>query len=429
MKILNSQKQGNVIFLELEQPFDVLTHTLDSAFKKIVKDVRIPGFRQGKITRSMYEKYFGKEPIIREGVMEAVNAAYTEAVQLLDLHVIDFPRNIKIGEFKENEALQFSCEVDVLPEAKLGTYKGLDITVAKDQVSDDSVNDQLERLRDSYAPYETTDRAAQSDDVIRASLTAIIDGEPYAPWTRDGAGIRIGMGNFGSEFDSQLLGASAGDTKTFSTTLPDDFSNKDTAGKLVEFTVTVQEVREKRLPELTDEFAAKVSPQSTVEALRSETRQRLESQATEKYENDLQNAIINAIIDGTEIEVQPILVNREIDQLVAEFESNVRRIGYTLDQYLAATQGSLEQLRDTYAEAATRRVKADIILAEIAKTESIDVTDDQLVAEIKSWQSPELTTDKQIEKYLKKIDRSRLKYNLRRQRTVEFLIANTTITH
>ncbi|NBV84289.1 trigger factor, partial [bacterium] len=319
MKILNSKKEGNVIFLELEQAPEALKTNFDAAFRKLVKDVRIPGFRKGKITRSMFEKYFGTDSIVREGVMDAVNTAYSEAVQLLDLRVIDFPRNIKIGDYKENEALQFSCEVDILPEAKLGQYKGIEVSVPKETVSDDAVNEQINRLKDTYASYEPVDRAAKADDVVRTNVSAVIDGTPYTPWTREGAGIRLGVASFGSEFDTQVIGMSKDETKTFSVTLPDDFSNTETAGRTVEFTVKVDEVREKQIPELTDEFAAKVSGQSTAAELIEHTRTRLETQAAEKYTNELRNAVINGVVANTEIEIQPVLVQRETDQMVAEF--------------------------------------------------------------------------------------------------------------
>ncbi len=427
MKILNSKKQGNVIFLELEQPPEAIKSNVDTAFKRVVKDVRIPGFRKGKITRSMYEKYFGTDSIVREGIIDAVNAAYAEAVQLLDLRVIDFPRNIKIGDYKENEAVQFSCEVDILPEAKLGSYKGLEITVTKDAVTDDTVNEQVNRLRDSYATYEPVDRPAQANDVVTANISATLDGEPYGNWTRDGAGIRLGIGSFGPEFDEQVIGMSKTESKTFSTVLPDDFSNKETAGKPAEFNVTIDEVREKRLPEITDEFAAKVSEHSTADEFLTQTRVKLETQSTEKYDGEVRNALITALINATEIEVQPVLVQREVTQLITEFESNVKRIGYTLEQYLKTIDGSIEKLRENYLETAEKRVKADLILAATADQEKIEASEDDLRNEIMGWNEPELSTDSQVTSYLRSIDQERLKYSIRREKTLDFLVAHAVI--
>ena len=427
MKILNSKKQGNVIFLELEQPPEAIKSNVDTAFKRVVKDVRITGFRKGKITRSMYEKYFGTDSIVREGIINAVNAAYAEAVQLLDLRVIDFPRNIKIGDYKENEAVQFSCEVDILPEAKLGSYKGLEITVTKDAVTDDTVNEQVNRLRDSYATYEPVDRPAQANDVVTANISATLDGEPYGNWTRDGAGIRLGIGSFGPEFDEQVIGMSKTESKTFSTVLPDDFSNKETAGKPAEFNVTIDEVREKRITEITDQFAAKVSEHSTADEFLTQTRVKLETQSTEKYDGEVRNALITALINATEIEVQPVLVQREVTQLITEFESNVKRIGYTLEQYLKTIDGSIEKLRENYLETAEKRVKADLILAATADQEKIEASEDDLRNEIMGWNEPELSTDSQVTSYLRSIDQERLKYSIRREKTLDFLVAHAVI--
>lgn len=427
MKILNSKKEGNVIFLEVEQSHDVVEKKVDSAFKKAVKTVRIPGFRKGKITRSMYEKYFGVESILRDGIMETVNAAYAEAVKLLDLRVIDYPKNIKIGEYKKNEAIQFSCEVDILPEAKLGRYKGLEVTVTQDVITDESVNEQINRLRESYATYESVERNAQVDDVVRANISATIDGETYTPWTRDGAGIRLGLESFGKEFDAQVIGMSKGDTNSFTTVLANDFSNKETAGKQVDFNVTIDEVREKRLPEITDEFAAKVSDQTTVEAFITQTRTRLESQAKEKYDNELHSQIITKIIENADLTVQPVLIDREVDQLVSEFEANVKRIGYNLDQYLQATNSTVETLRESHRTSAEQRVKADIVLSAVADAENIQISDEDIRAEIQNWSAEEFGTDAKIDQFLKKTDPERLRYSLRRERTMDLLIRETTI--
>jgi trigger factor len=427
MKILNSSKEGNTIFLEVEQSPEAVKANVDAAYKKVAKDAKIPGFRKGKIPRTMFEKYFGKESIIREGLMDAVNLAYAEAVQLLDLRVIDYPRNLKIGEYQDEAPVKFSCEIDILPEVKLGTYKGLTVTVTEDTVNDDKVNAQIDRLRDSYATYEATDRAAQANDVIRANIEAKVDGDTYAPWTREGAGIRLGLASFGTEFDTQVSGMSKGESKEFSALLPDDFNNTDTAGKNVDFKVTIDEVREKHLPEVNDEFAGKVSQYTTAEELIAQTRAQLESEAKAHYTNDIRNQIIQQIVANSELEIHPVLVQREVDQMVHEFESNIRRIGYNLDQYVKATGTSLEQLRDSYTENAGQRVKADLTLSAISDQEKIEVTDADVIAEIQSWNTPELNSEAAIASYLKQINIENLKYSVRRRKTLDFLVANTTI--
>ena len=211
--------------------------------------------------------------------------------------------------------------------------------------------------------------------------------------------------------------------------LPDDFSNKETAGKPAEFNVTIDEVREKRLPEITDEFAAKVSEHSTADEFLTQTRVKLETQSTEKYDGEVRNALITALINATEIEVQPVLVQREVTQLITEFESNVKRIGYTLEQYLKTIDGSIEKLRENYLETAEKRVKADLILAATADQEKIEASEDDLRNEIMGWNEPELSTDSQVTSYLRSIDQERLKYSIRREKTLDFLVAHAVINN
>ncbi len=427
MKIVNSSKAGNTISLEIEQSPETIQMFIDKAFKKVSKNATLPGFRKGKIPKALFERHFGRDGMIREGLMDSVNAAYAQAVQELALKVIDYPKNIKIGEFQDNAPVTFSCDVELLPEVTLGNYKGVEISIEKPSVDDAAVEAQLDRLRDSYATFEAVERAAQSDDVVRVSMKASVDGEQYAPWTRDGAGVRVGTASLGIDFDNHVIGLSKGDQKSFTSVIADDFHNTEVAGKVVEFDVTVDEVREKQLPELDDAFAAKVGQVETVAEWRIQTRAQLEKQAAESYDADLKNKVIDAVVATATVEVQDILVNREIQHMVQEFESNIRRIGYTLAQYLKATGTTREALEETYVENAKKRVVADLVLAAISDAESIDVSDADILNEINGWNQPELKSEKDIQNYLRHVNLDGLKYSLRRQRTLDLLVSHASI--
>lgn len=427
MKIVNTSKSGNTISLEIEQSPETVKVFIDKAFNKVARDAKLPGFRKGKVPKALFERHFGRESMIREGLMDAVNAAYAEAVQALSLKVIDYPKNIKIGEFEENTPISFSCDVELLPEVTLGAYKGIDVAIEKQVIDDAAVAAQLDKAREGYATFEPVERAAQADDVVRLSIKATIDGEAYPAWTRDGAGVRLGTASFGADFDTQVIGLSKGDQKAFTALIADDFHNTEVAGKAVEFDVTIEEVREKQLPELSDELAKKIAQVDTLADWQAQTRAQLEKQATETYDTEVKNHLIETAVQNATLEVQDILIQREIQHMVQEFESNIRRIGYTLDQYLQATGTTIQALEESYVENAKKRVYADLVLSTIADTESIEATDADVLAEIKGWNAPDLQSEKDIQKYLKRINVDAFKFSIRRKLTLDFLVAQAAI--
>jgi trigger factor len=158
MKILNSNREGNVVHLEIEKSPEAIEKNIQKAFRTLSKNVRIPGFRKGHITQSMFEKHFGRHSLIEEAMNTLLNESYSEAVDLLDLRVVDRPKNIKVSEYKENEPVVFSCEVDVIPTVTVSSYDGLQISVSEEQVTDAAVDAQITQLLDNYATFDVVSR-------------------------------------------------------------------------------------------------------------------------------------------------------------------------------------------------------------------------------------------------------------------------------
>lgn len=428
MKILKSNRTGNVVSLELEIPQSVIQTQMDVAFLKMVKSAKVPGYRQGKIPRNVFEKYYGPELLIKEGVIEAVNQCYAQAVKEQNLVTVDFPKNIQIPEYKADQNLIVTMDVDVSPEVKLGKYKGLKATKTLDVVDDTKVDQYIDQLRERYARYDAqNEKAVQEHDAVRCDIEAQLNGETLKSLTHQNQAIIIGGGTFGKDFDTAIVGMKVSESKSFTVTFDPEFRMADVAGKTVDFTVKIVDIRIKVLPELTDEFVQKLAPNKTAAEFKTQIKEQLEAQAKKTCDDNLKQSLIEQVTDASEVEVQQVLIEREIDRSLQQFEQQLQRSGLNLARYKELIKKEDAAIRADFAEGAAKRVKQDLVLDAIAEKEQIKAEETDLIAEIKGWKAPDLTTDEEIKAFIQKETSDGFVYFVKQKKTIDFLIANAKI--
>lgn len=392
MKVLTSKRKGNTFSLEIEESHDRVVFNMEGAFKKAVREVRIPGFRQGKVPRHIFEKHFGRESLIQEAVISTVNEAYFSAITELKLEVVDRPKNVDIAEYSEEKPVVFKCEVDVKPEVKLGKFKGLKADREKVAVSEEQITTQLNQVLESYAEFNTSEAAAKEGDILKYNLTATIDGQPYEIWTRENGAIQIGKGYMGKDFDSQLVGLNTNDEKSFDVAYAADYENADVAGKTVRFEIKVTEIREKKLPDLTEEFVSKISDLKTGDELRARIRSNMEEQAARESDEKLRTQLMDQILEKSEIQLHNVMIDNEVEEHLKYFESNLRRSGSNLDFYLQMTRRSLDDLKADLRPSAERNIKVSLVLEAISNEEKLEVTDAEIEEEVVKLKLPKIDT-------------------------------------
>ncbi|MCP4050730.1 MAG: trigger factor [bacterium] len=427
MKILKSKRKANTYSLEIEESHDVMNDAVMEAFKKLSKSAKIPGFRKGKVTLKIFESHYGKDILIQEALMDIVNNAYIEAIKELDIPVIDQPKNFDLKEYKEDSPICFSCEVDVKPEVKLGKYKGIKADRPSDVINDTKVENAVNQVLEQRSSYELIDRECQKDDIARCSIEAKIDDTVYEQWTGNNIGLKIGANSFGDEVDIQITGMKKDEIKSFSIKYPADFHNKEVADKEVNFKVTVEELREKKLPELTDELVASLSKFKTIDEFKADIRTNLETEATKQSDEQMKSSILEKISANASVDIQQVLIDREIDFNIRQLENSLTQSNFTLDKYLEIIKKDKNQLRDEYTEPAVKRLKIDLILEAVSKKENLQVTDDQIDEEIKKLDLPDINTDEQIASYKQSSDLENLRFSLTQQKTLNFLVENSKI--
>tara|TARA_B100000427_G_scaffold168502_1_gene140038 strand:- start:547 stop:1842 length:1296 start_codon:yes stop_codon:yes gene_type:complete len=426
MKILKSKQTNNTVSLEIEVSLEILEQGITKAFNSMVKQAKVPGFRAGKVPRNVFEKHYGKEILLKDGITEAVNIAYLQAIQEESLDVVDYPQNLSIDEYKENEPLTFTCDVDVKPEIKVDKYKGIKVEKESVVISDDVIEAQLQQLQNSAAEYKLVERAVQKEDLLKANVVASIEGESFSKWTKENVGIGVGTSIFSEKFDENLVEKKANEELSFSVEYDSEYHLKEVAGKKVDFKVVITEVKEKSIPEVTDELVAKLTQFKTAVELKENIKTSLEGQRKNEVDEKLKIDLIDSIIEKTTFDIPESMMKYELEQDKAYFAATLKQSGGTIETYLKMTQQSEEEFNKQLITNTEKRVKQQLIIDAIEKKEGITADDNDIKEEIKRMK-PEATTDEKIAEERKKINENGLTQMIKQKKVFDFLIEHAKI--
>jgi trigger factor len=359
--------------LTVEVPFEELKPSLDAAYKRIGAQVNVPGFRKGKVPARLIDQRFGRGVVLEEAVNSALPRFYTSAVEENDVDVLGQPE-VDVTDFNDGEVLKFTAEVDVRPEIALPELDGMQVTVDDAEVSEDEVDEQVEGLRERFGVLKGVDRAVADGDFVSLDLSATADGEPLEDVTAKGMSYQVGSGSLLDGLDEAVIGANAGDTRTFSTALV----GGGYAGREAEVTATVASVKERELPQLDDDFAMTASEFDTLEELRADLRVRLDR--TKKMQQGVQarDNALEALLAMMDIPLPEALVTNEVGIRHQSLEQQLEQAGLTKEQYLESEELTAEQFDAEVEERARQAIRAQFVLDAVVEAEGIEVTQDEL---------------------------------------------------
>ena len=360
---------------------------LDRAFKKIRGRLNVPGFRKGKVPRKLFNKMYGEEALYEDALNDLLPRAYQKALAELedeDFELVGEP-SIDIKSMEKDADWEIIAEVPLKPEVTLGDYKNIEVTKQDRTVTDEDVADELESRRQRAVELALKDDAAEEGDTVVIDFEGYKDGEKFDGGSAENHSLELGSGQFIPGFEDQLIGAKSGDEKDVEVTFPEEYGAEELAGQDVVFKVVVHEVKEKRVPELDDEFAKDVDDEvETLDELKDKIRQQLEKSkdraATEATDDEaIQKAVENAEVP----EIPEAMIDEEVDRQFNLFINNLQQQGISKDQYMSMIGTSEQELRDQFRNEADFNVKTNLVLEAIAKAENIDVTTEDIDAEIK----------------------------------------------
>jgi len=369
--------------VEIEIPIsrEELDAARERAFRQLVRNVRIPGFRPGKAPRKLFEAQYGTEVIHEKAMDSVVPDAYMRAIREAGLEPVDSPQMELLPE-EEGQPIRLRATVNVRPEITPHDYKGIELTSPPISVGEEAVDSALESLQRDAVSLVPVDRPVEIGDVATLDYEGSIDGVPFEGGKAESQPTEIKEESFIPGFASGIVGMSAGEMKDVTASFPANYSNKELAGKDAVFKVTVHDVKVPEYPAVDDDFAKRFDPEADLAKLRADLRARLEASAKSRARRALASVAMDRILAAHEFQLPAVMVERETESLVDEAKGYVARAGLAWDKYLEQQERTEESIRDEYKKEAERRVKSTLLLEAIAKAENIEAAKADIETEI-----------------------------------------------
>lgn len=374
MKATVEPQEGNKVKLSITIDSEEFEQQIDAAFKRIAREVRIPGFRPGKAPRKLLEARIGTEAARGEALEHAIPQYYADAVQEHEVDVIAAPE-IDITEGRDEGDITFDAVVEVRPVVTVGGYDSLRVTIESPDVSDDEVDERVDRLRETFGSLEDVERPAQTGDSVTIDISGAREGEDIDGLVAEDYLYEVGSGTVVPELDEHLAASKVGDTLTFTADHPDPDEDP------VDFTVVVKAIKERVLPDADDAFAAEASEFETLDELKADLAQRMGMVKKVQAQMALQQKTAEALAELVEIEAPEVLVNQEVQQRIEDLAMRLQAQGMGLEQYLATTGQDQQAFVDDLKETAAQGVLVDLALRAVVAAEEIEVDDEELEAE------------------------------------------------
>ncbi|MED3644440.1 trigger factor [Caldifermentibacillus hisashii] len=416
--------EGNQGKLTVEVDAETFNKALDQAFKKVQKQLNVPGFRKGRVPRQIFEQRFGVESLYQDALDIVLPDAYSNAIDETGIEPVDQPE-IDIEQIGKGQSLIFTADVTVKPEVKLGEYKGLEVPKVNTEVTDEDVEAELKELQKRHAELVVKeDEPAEQGDTVVIDFEGFVDGEAFEGGKAENHSLEIGSDSFIPGFEEQLVGVKAGDEKEVQVTFPEEYHAEELAGKPAVFKVKVHEVKQLVLPELDDDFAVDVDDEvETLDALKEKIKNRLKDEKEHAAKHEVENAVIEKAAENAEIDIPEVMIDNEVERMVKEFDQRLQQQGLNLELYSQFSGQDIDSLKETMREDAEKRVRVNLTLEAIVKAENIDVTEEEVEKELQNMAEMYNMPVEQIQQILGST--AGIKEELKFNKAVQLLVDNS----
>jgi trigger factor len=401
---------------------DELGPAIERTARRLSREVKVPGFRKGKVPRQVLEARIGREALIAEAIEhEAVPEFYAKALEELGVEPLSRAK-VEPPDYMDGQPLEFSATVEVKPEIDLPPYRDVQVERPDLQVTDEHVDAQLDQLRERFAQLEVIGRPLAKGDYAQIDLRASRHTEEIPELTRTDFLYEVGSGTVVPDLDEQLEGARKGDILRFNDTLPE--AAGELAGQEVTFSVLVKEAKAKVLPALDDDFAQEASEFDTLDELKADLRQRLEEAAERQVRSELETRVLEAYLSQVDVPLPETLVNSELQYRASRFAQQLSLMGISLDQYLQGAETTTEQLEADLRAQSVRAVTAQLVLEAIADAEGMEVSEEEIEAEIRRQAERAGRDPAEVRRALGSRRDSVIRGDILRSKALELLVEN-----
>ncbi|MEH7799637.1 trigger factor [Bacillus pumilus] len=423
MSVKWEKQEGNEGILTVEVDAETFNKALDDAFKKVVKQVSIPGFRKGKVPRGLFEQRFGVESLYQDALDILLPVEYPKAIDEAGIEPVDRPE-IDVEKIEKGESLIFTAKVTVKPEVKLGDYKGLNVEKDDATVTDEDVQEELKGMQNRQAELVVKEEGAiENGDTVVLDFEGFVDGEAFEGGKAENYSLEVGSNSFIPGFEEQLVGLETGAEKDVEVTFPEEYHAEDLAGKPAVFKVKIHEIKAKELPALDDEFAKDVEEEvETLAELTEKTKKRLEEAKENEAEGKLREELVEKASENAEVDIPQAMVDTELDRMMKEFEQRLQMQGMNLELYFQFSGQDENALKEQMKEDAAKRVKSNLTLEAIAAAENLQVSDEEVEEELSKMAEAYNMPIENIKQAIGSTDA--MKEDLKVRKAIDFLVEN-----
>lgn len=424
MSLQVEKLEKNMAKLTIEVAPEELEKAIEKAYQKNKKRISVPGFRKGKVPRQMIEKMYGKEIFYEDAVNALVPDAYAKALDECEEEIVSSPQ-IDVVQIEAGQPFIFTAEVALKPEVRLGKYKGVKVSKADVNVTDEEVDAEIEKERERNARnVAVEDRAVKDGDMTVLDFEGFVDGVAFKGGKGENYPLTIGSGAFIPGFEDQLIGAEIGKEVEVQVTFPQNYNSEELKGKPAVFKCTVKEIKEKELPELDDEFAGDVSEFDTLAEYKDDVRKKITARKEEEAKGVKTDAVVDAIINDSDMEIPEAMIETQQRQMVEDFEQRIRMQGLQLEQYYQMTGSNYEKLLEQVKPQALKGIQSRLVLEAVAEKENIKATEEDFEKEIGKMAEMYRMENDKVKNMLDESGQKSVMNDIAIQKAIDFVVEN-----
>ena len=422
MSVQVENLEKNMAKLTVTVSADKFEKAMQEAYQKQKSRINIPGFRKGKVPRAMIEKAYGPEVFYDEAANIVINEEYPQAMEESGLDIVSRP-DIEVTQIEKGSEFVFVAEVSVKPDVELGEYKGVAVTKSEVSFSDEEVTAELENIRNQQArTIEVTDRAVQEGDTVIIDFEGFVDGVAFEGGKGENHPLEIGSHAFIDNFEEQLIGKNAGDETEVHVTFPEQYQAKELAGKPAVFQVKIHTIKAKEVPELSDEFISDISEFETLDEYKADVKEKLLKRKEDAAKGAKEDEAIQKIIDASKMDIPDPMIDMQCENMIQEFESRISQQGLSLEQYMQFYGSNIDKIKEQVRPEAVQRIQSSLVLEKIAEKENVEVTEDEINAQIDKMASVYGMPGEKMKEFLSEEDTENIKRNLSIEKAVEIIM-------
>lgn len=419
---VEQMEEKNMVKLVIETTAEEFEKGLNEAYNKNKGKITLPGFRKGKAPRKMVEKFYGAEVFYEDAANAIIPEAYAEAAEESKLEIVSQPK-IDVVQLEQGKPFIFSAEVAVKPEVELGQYKGVEVAKVDSEVTDEDIANELKKVQEQNSrTISVAERAVKDGDMTVIDFEGFVDGKAFEGGKGENYPLTIGSHSFIDTFEDQIIGMNIGDEKEINVTFPEEYHAEELKGKPATFKVKVNEIKEKQLPELDDDFAQDVSDFDTMDAYKESLVSQLKERKANEAKVKKEDEAMEKIIEAAKMDIPEAMINTQVNRMAEDFARRLQQQGLSIEQYFQYTGMTAEKIIDDMKPEALTRIKSRLVLEAIVKAENIEVSDDEVNTELQKMADMYKMELDKVKELMGEAEMKQVKEDLAVQKAVDLIV-------